>query len=114
MAIQPIDLQNMYSQMSNVSKVLSGSQQAQLTESMQQQSNIQKSIENASKVQQASNEQAESSGVNQDGHNTSLAFKNGRNNKNFNDDSENDSDNSSDNGNRYKSKYLGTIIDITR
>ena len=38
MAIQPIDLQNMYSQMSNVAKSVAGqSQTAQLADSMQQQ-----------------------------------------------------------------------------
>ena len=58
MAIAPIDLQTMYSQLSNVSKTLSTSQQAQLTEAMQQQSKIQREIENASKVQQTSNEKA--------------------------------------------------------
>ena len=54
MGIQPIDLQTMYSQLSNVSKSLSGVQQAQLTEAMQQQSNIQKGIENATKVHETS------------------------------------------------------------
>lgn len=42
MGIQPIDLQTMYSQLSNVSKSMQGAQQAQLTEAMQQQNNIQK------------------------------------------------------------------------
>ena len=59
MGIQPIDLQTMYTQLSNVSKSMSGAQQAQLTEAMQQQGNIQRSMENAAKVQQTSNEKAE-------------------------------------------------------
>lgn len=114
MAIQPIDLQNMYSQLSNVSKVLSGSQQAQLTEAMQQQTNIQHNLENAAKVQQTSNSQGNAAGVNQDGHNSSLAYKNKKKNSQGNDDSENDSDNGTGSSNGYKSSYLGTIIDITR
>ena len=59
MGIAPIDLQTMYTQLSNVSKSMAGSQQAQLTEAMQQQNNIQRSMENAARVQQTSNEKSE-------------------------------------------------------
>ena len=44
MAIQPIDMQTMYSQLNNVAKNAGAQQQAQLSEAMQQQSNIQKKI----------------------------------------------------------------------
>lgn len=111
MGIQPIDLQTMYSQLSNVSKVMSGSQQAQLTEAMQQQSNIQKNIEASERVQQTSNENAKSTLVNQDGSNSS-AFMQQNKKKNQN-------QNSSDEQNKHisaeeRNPYIGTIIDITR
>ena len=111
MGIQPIDLQTMYSQLSNVSKTLGASQQAQLTEAMQQQNNIQRSMENAAKVQQTSNEKANANHVNQNGSGTGAFYGNGKKNqeKNLNKDE-------SDENLPKKSdlSYLGTIIDITR
>ena len=71
MGIAPIDLQTMYTQLSNVSKTMAGAQQAQLTEAMQQQGNIQRSMENAAKVQQTSNEKSDTNSVNQNGSNGS-------------------------------------------
>lgn len=110
MAIQPIDLQTMYSQLSNVSKSLSGNQQAQLTEAMQQQNNIQRNMEQAAKVQQTSNEKANTNNVNQNGSNSSAFYgqKRGQQNKKQED---NDNEN-----HPVKSdlSHLGTIIDITR
>ena len=55
MAIQPIDMQTMYSQLNNVAKNAGAQQQAQLSEAMQQQSNIQKNLENSQKIQNTSN-----------------------------------------------------------
>lgn len=112
MGIQPIDLQTMYTQLSNVSKSMAGAQQAQLTEAMQQQSNIQRSMENAARVQQTSNEKADTNSVNQNGSNASGAYggkkqQNKKQNQNP-DDAEEYRPPKSD------SSYLGTIIDITR
>ena len=112
MGIQPIDLQTMYTQLSNVSKTMAGSQQAQLTEAMQQQSNIQRNMENAAKVQQTSNEKSNTNSVNQNGSNSSGAYG-GNRQRNQNHKAEDDDINEirppkSDNS------YLGTIIDITR
>ena len=111
MGIQPIDLQTMYTQLSNVSKTMAGAQQAQLTEAMQQQGNIQRSMENAAKVQQTSNEKSDTNSVNQNGSNSSGAYGDGKKQQNKQPNEENveeyrppKSDNS----------YLGTIIDITR
>ncbi len=113
MGIQPIDLQTMYSQLSNVSKTMSASQHAQLTEAMQQQNNIQKNLENASKVQQTSNEKSTTNNVNQNGSNSTFYGNSGKKNQN-----QNDNDNSDDQWENHPSKndlsYLGTIIDITR
>ena len=112
MGIQPIDLQTMYTQLSNVSKSMAGAQQAQLTEAMQQQENIQRGLENAAKVQQTSNEKSDTNSVNQNGSNASGAWggkkqqdkKQNNNQENFEERRPPKSDNS----------YLGTIIDITR
>lgn len=111
MGIQPIDLQTMYQQLSNVSKTLSGAQQAQLTEAMQQQNNIQKNLEMASRVQNTSNEKSTANNVNQNGSNAGTFA--GRHQQNKKDDNEKQ-DEYNNNPIRSDSAYLGTIIDITR
>lgn len=112
MAIQPIDLQNMYSQISNIAKNVAGQQQAaQLSESIQQQNQIQKNIENAQKVQQTNNEKANTNNVNKDGHQGGGGtYKNPNKNKGNNQDTPV----SVDVNKAEKAGYIGTIIDITR
>lgn len=117
MGIQPIDLQTMYSQLSNVSKSMAAGQQAQLTESMQQEANIQRGLENASRVHETQTEKSDAAMVNKDGKNGSDAFAGHRNNQRGEGadeagaagDRENDGP-----GKKSSSPYLGTIIDITR
>ena len=111
MAIQPIDLQNMYSQMSNVAKSVAGqSQTAQLADSMQQQAIVQKNLENNSKVQKTA-ENTNANSVNENGHKGS-AFSSGTKRK-PNNQSENQSE--EDDKPKYpENPYLGTIIDIMR
>lgn len=111
MGIQPIDLQTMYTQLSNVSKTMAGAQQAQLTEAMQQQGNIQRSMENAAKVQQTSNEKSDTNSVNQNGSGAGSYFggkRKGQEQKQKDEYSEEKRPPKSD------LSYLGTIIDITR
>ena len=111
MGIQPIDLQTMYTQLSNVSKTMAGAQQAQLTEAMQQQGNIQRNMENAAKVQQTSNEKADTNSINQNGSNGSGAYgqkKQDKKNQNTQEEAGEIRPPKSD------FSYLGTIIDITR
>lgn len=110
MGIQPIDLQTMYTQLSNVSKAMSGAQQAQLTEAMQQQGNIQRNLENAAKVQQTSNEKSDTNSVNQNGSNSSGAYGGQKHQKNKKNEGEAEEYRSP----KSDSSYLGTIIDITR
>ena len=112
MGIQPIDLQTMYTQLSNVSKTMAGSQQAQLTEAMQQQNNIQRSMENAAKVQQTSNERSDTNSVNQNGSNSSGAY--GGRNQNQKKENPNNDDTPEYRPPKSDHSYLGTIIDITR
>ena len=114
MAIAPIDLQTMYSQLSNVSKTLSTSQQAQLTEAMQQQSKIQREIENASKVQQTSNEKANAQNINQNGSN-SQSFQNSKRCKSELDENiENQENEQVSKANDLSYLGMGRIIDIKR
>ena len=113
MGIQPIDLQTMYTQLSNVSKSMAGAQQAQLTEAMQQQGNIQRSMENAAKVQQTSNEKADTNSVNQNGSNSSGAYG-GRNQNQKNNKQNTQDDYTEIRPPKSDHSYLGTIIDITR
>jgi hypothetical protein len=111
MGIQPIDLQTMYTQLSNVSKTMAGAQQAQLTEAMQQQGNIQRNMENAAKVQQTSNEKSDTNSVNQNGSGAGSYYgsgKKGQGKKNAEENHEEIRPPKSD------LSYLGTIIDITR
>ena len=113
MGIQPIDLQTMYTQLSNVSKAMSGNQQAQLTEAMQQQGNIQRSMVNAAKVHQTSNEKSNASNVNQNGSGAGSYYGGKRNGQKQN---QNQNEESELENRPHKSdlSYLGTIIDITR
>ena len=111
MGIAPIDLQTMYTQLSNVSKTMAGSQQAQLTEAMQQQGNIQRNMENAAKVQQASNEKSNANSVNQNGSNGAGTYgQKNQQKKNQN----NQEDTIENRPPKSDLSYLGTIIDITR
>ena len=112
MGIAPIDLQTMYSQLSNVSKTMSGAQQAQLTESMQQQ-NIQRDLENSQKVQQTSNEKANASKINQNG-SGSQSFTGKREKKENSEENQNAQNEDQNLYNKYKPSYLGNIIDISR
>ena len=111
MGIAPIDLQTMYTQLSNVSKTMSGAQQTQLTEAMQQQGNIQRNMENAAKVQQTSNEKANTNSVNQNGSNGSGAY--GQKNQKKKQESE-PQEEQEIRPPKSDHSYLGTIIDITR
>lgn len=113
MGIQPIDLQNMYSQMVNVSKNLTGQQQAaQMTEAANQKNEIQKNIENNHKVQKTSNDNQNAALVNSDGRSGGGS---GNPNKNFQDNkSDNEETSEFTSNTSYKSKTIGTIIDIMR
>ena len=112
MGIQPIDLQTMYSQLSNVSKSLGAGQQAQLTEAMQQQNNIQRGLENASKVQQTQTDKPDTALVNKDGSNGGELPNQKKNSSQNNNSSDYKEDGSPKHSS--SSQYVGTIIDITR
>lgn len=112
MGLQPIDLQVMYTQSANVSKMAAGQQQtAQLSESMQQTKIIQENMEKATRVQETSSEQSKSHNVNEDGRG-GAAYSGG--NKKKSGESESQEENPMPKFSNLKESYLGTIIDITR
>lgn len=72
MAIQPIDLQTMYSQMNNIARTVAHSTQgAQLAQSLQEGSVIQQNMEKAQSVQKTAENEAKSGEVNEEGHQSS-------------------------------------------
>lgn len=110
MGVQPIDLQNMYSQLSNVAKVVAGQEQtAQINASIQQQNQVEKNKLNLEKIQKA-NEKSNTGNVNENGHKGSLYY--GQQKKKSN--QETIEDNNQINIESKDSSYIGTIIDITR
>ncbi|MCR5495729.1 MAG: hypothetical protein K6F15_08840 [Treponema sp.] len=112
MGVQPIDLQTMYSQISNVAKQVSHVEQGvQLAKSMQQADVVKTNTEQSKKVQQTG-EDSKSAGVNQNGRNgASLQHK-----KSNNKDSQENPDEEKENSDKYRLKedFLGQHIDITR
>ena len=112
MGIAPIDLQNMYSQISNVARNVGGQQQAaQVSQSVQQQNQIQKNIEMSQKVQQTENDKANTQNVNADGHQGGAGtYQNPNKKKNKQNESKGNFGVYAD----VKSEYVGTIVDITR
>jgi len=110
MAIQPIDLQNMYSQMSNVAKNVAGAQQAAaVAESVKQVEITRQNAENSTKVQTTTNDKANTNDVNEDGHNQGGYQPGKRQSDNNNYQAQNNN-----NSTEIKAPYLGTIIDLVR
>lgn len=67
-AVQPIDLQTMYSQMQNVARDVANAQfQPQLAQQMREMSMVQQQQERAQTVQRAANEEAQPTHVDSDG-----------------------------------------------
>lgn len=116
MAIQPIDMQTMYSQLNNVAKNAGAQQQAQLSEAMQQQSNIQKNLENSQKIQNTSNTQSLSPKISSDGKGgASSSDSNFSSQKDDSEDLENQNEEAQINAiSNYQDKKVGSIIDIMR
>jgi len=114
MGIQPIDLQNMYSQISNVARNVGGQQQAaQVAESVQQQNQLQKNIEMSQKVHETNNDKANTNNVNPDGHMGGGGSGTYKKPKKKGDKNENNSQSFGSFSNSNPA-YVGTIVDITR
>lgn len=67
MAIAPIDLQTIYSQMDNIAQIASKQNVAQLNEAMQQQKLVQQDMEKAQAVREAAREEAKASTISDEG-----------------------------------------------
>lgn len=110
MAIQPIDLQTMYSQMSNVAQRVSHEQNgAQLSQSINQQSVINQNAEKAKSVQSLSNEESKAALVKDEGHGNGYS---GASSKKQQSDEETSEEQKKDN--EYRGDHMGQHINITR
>jgi len=108
MAIQPIDLQIMYSQMSNVANIAAHQQNgAQLADAMQQTKIVQQNIEQTSSVQKTAENESKSVEINPDGHQSSERFSAKKKKQESAAEPEKKK-------NEIRESYLGQHIDITR
>lgn len=109
MAIQPIDLQIIYSQMSNVAKIAAQQQKGvQLTDAMQQNKIIQQSAEQIASVQKTASDAAKALDVKPDGgKNSQASGGNPKQKKKEEETPEKKAD-------EFRESYLGQHIDITR
>jgi hypothetical protein len=108
MAIQPIDLSTMYSQMNNVAKNVAHQQQGvQLAQAMQETSVIQQNKELSSQVHKAADNQTETNQVKADQGGSSGGQSAGGNKKNNEEEKETPS------VTEIRESYLGQHIDIS-
>ena len=109
MAIHPIDLQTMYSQMNTVARTVAHSQQgAQLAEQLQENTVIQQNIEQAQTVKKAADSDAKSGTVNEDGHQRQDTQQHGGKKQ------QSEALEPASPKNVIRESYLGQHIDITR
>jgi len=110
MAIQPIDLQTMYSQMSNVANRVSHEQQgAQIASSLQQQSALIQNEQNVKTVNKAADDEAKSPLVKEDGHSNQES-----NNSEKKKEAKDNSEQTPSSKTEIREDYLGRHINITR
>jgi hypothetical protein len=110
MAIHPIDLQTMYSQINNVAKLVSHQTDGtQLASAMQQNTMIQQNLEHVTTVQKAANSDAKSTEVNADGKNSADSRR-----KNKRKNGEEQDESAAKKTLEIRESYLGQHIDITR
>lgn len=110
MAIQPIDLQTMYSQMSNVASKVSHEQHgSQMTAAIQQQSAVVQNAENIKTVKKTASDDSKTANVKDNGHQSQDSSSEHSKSKN---DSEDEIQENSKT--EFREDYLGHHIDITR
>jgi hypothetical protein len=111
MAIQPIDLQTMYSQLANVAQSVAHAQEGpQLAEAMQQENIVQKNKEQADKVQQTAAEGVKTAVIKDEGHSGTKSGAYGKKQKKPEDKKQETAP--EDDG--IRESYLGQHINITR
>lgn len=111
MAIQPIDLQNMYTQIQNVARNEAGNQLSQVASSIQQVTKTEKNLENSTKVQNTSNDNSKADTINSNGRGSgsSAGYM-----KKKSDKQNNNEDDDLPPRKAAPTPYIGSIIDITR
>lgn len=110
MGIQPIDLQIMYSQISNVSKIASQQQKgAELTNAMQHTREIQQASEQVSAVQKAASQESKTSVIKDEGKSSQQNLSG-----NFRKKQESEENSEKRKEVEIRESYLGQHIDITR
>lgn len=110
MAIQPIDLQTMYSQMSNVASRVSHEQHGtQMNAAIQQQSAVIQNAENIKTVKKAAGEDSKTNTVKDDGHQNQENSSGEQKSKN-----ETEETSVENKKTEFREDYLGRHIDITR
>lgn len=109
MGLQPIDLQTMYSQMSNMAKQASLAEHSLQAVQNAQNKEIVRQIEEEKNKVLETEKQSGTASVNQNGHNNQGDAESFDHNE-----SRNDSPEDENNKNRLKESYIGQHIDITR
>lgn len=75
MGVSPLDLQTMYANMNNVARTISHQQQGVvLAQQLQESKIIQQNAEKAAQVRKAADNEAKSTGINDEGHQNSSAY----------------------------------------
>lgn len=109
MGVSPLDLQTMYANMNNVARTVSHQQQgAVLAQQLQESKIIQQNIEKASQVHKAADNEAKSTGINDEGHNSGTWSGNGSKKQNNGESSEKKQES------EIRESYLGIHINIER
>ena len=109
MSVAPIDLQTMYANMNNVARTVSHQQQGvQLAQQLQESKIIQQTAEKAAAVQKTADNEAKSTGINDEGHNSGSAYGGGRNKQDSNQQSQPKKES------EIRETYLGLHINIER
>ena len=109
MAVSPLDLQTMYSQIDNVARQANYLQQGiKNAETIQQENALKQNLENAQKVQ-SSAEGAKSGSVNQDGSNA-----NGGQKRFYKNPQKEEQENKDEEHHYPKERNLGNFVDIMR
>ena len=112
MAIQPIDLQTMYSQIDTVARTQTRAQQAVLSDAMQQQKIAAQNTEKASQVQQAAQNEAKALHISDNtGGNSGGAY--GQNKRKKNGTAPQENTDSEIQETPMREEWLGRHIDIT-
>ena len=110
MGVSPLDLQTMYANMNNVARTVSHQQQGLvLAQQLQEAKIIQQNTEKASTVRKAADNEAKSTGINDEGHNSQSSYNQNKKKKSQNFDAVPEKREA-----EIRESYLGIHIDIER